>query len=111
MLGWLSLKIGLSEAVDPGGFGRKVGVTGKAGLFRAYGVRELGTGLAILNAPDKEPWIWARVAGDVVDIATLVPAIRPNNPKRRNATLALAFVLTVTVVDIACATALRNRKR
>lgn len=111
-LGWLSLKIGTSEVVDPGGIGRRVGVLGKAGLLRGYGVREIGTGLAILNSRDPEPWIWARVAGDVVDVATVLPAaLNHRNPKRRNAVLLVGALLALTAVDVACATALRQRKR
>jgi hypothetical protein len=40
-------------------------------VFRLYGLREIGVGVAILAQPTSSAWLWARVAGDVLDLATL----------------------------------------
>ena len=72
---------------------------GKEALVRAYGVRELGHGIVSLS-PDKHLGLWSRVAGDGLDIATLMTAMRHDNPKRDNVGIALAAVLGVTLLDI-----------
>ena len=40
-------------------------------LTRACGLREIGTGIGILTSKDPSPWLWARVAGDALDIAAV----------------------------------------
>jgi hypothetical protein len=68
-------------------------------VIRAYGAREVASGLLVLS-PDKKVGLWSRVAGDVLDVATLVTAIHPYNRQRGAAKLALGAVLAVTVVDV-----------
>jgi hypothetical protein len=84
---------------------------GKEGLVRAYGAREIGSGILSLS-PEKQAGLWSRVAGDGLDIATLLTALREDNPKRGNVVIALAMVLGVTVLDIigAQGTALRHSR-
>lgn len=104
-LGWFSIGLGVVEALSPGIVARTLGMEGKEGLVRGYGVREIGTGIGILAAKDPTPWLWGRVAGDALDLATL--AIGLGEPERkRNIVLALAAVAGVTAVDAACAQAL-----
>ena len=70
-LGWFSIALGLAEIVAPRALCRAIGLEGREGLVRAYGVREVMTGMAILTSHDPTPWIWGRVGGDALDIATL----------------------------------------
>jgi hypothetical protein len=107
-LGWFSIGLGLAELIAPGRITRALGMEGKEGLVRAYGVRELGHGIVSLS-PDKRLGLWSRVGGDMLDIATLVPALSHDNPKRDNAKVALAMVLGVTVLDAVAAQALSAR--
>lgn len=44
---------------------------GQERLIRAYGVREIAKGVGILTSPNPTPWLWGRVAGDALDLATL----------------------------------------
>jgi hypothetical protein len=108
-LGWFSLGLGVAELIAPGSITRALGMQGKEGLVRAYGVREIGSGLLSLS-PDKQAGLWSRVAGDGIDIATLITGLREDNPKRQNVAIALAMVLGVTVLDLmgAQATAVRH---
>src|SRR5437588_4102787 len=76
-------------------------------LVRAYGLRENGAGIMTLS-PDKGVGLQSRVAGDALDIATLLPAMRGDNPKRDNVAIALAMVLGVTLLDIAGAKAAKT---
>jgi hypothetical protein len=79
-------------------------------LVRAYGMREIGAGIMTLS-PDKGLGLQSRVAGDALDIATLLAGMRSDNPKRDNVAIALAMVLGVTVLDIAGAQGVRASQR
>jgi hypothetical protein len=98
-LGWFSLGLGLTELLAPGHITRALGMEGKEGVVRAFGAREIGHGLLTLS-PDKQVGLWSRVAGDGLDIATLMAGLRDDNPKRDNVVIALAMVLGVTVLDL-----------
>jgi hypothetical protein len=103
-LGWFSIGLGLTELVAAKPIARALGFR-NATLFRAYGVREVLAGIGLLTQRKKGPWIWARIAGDALDVATLGKALfnpHPLNPKRGNAALALAAVSPVVIADIAC---------
>ena len=99
-LGWFSIGLGLTEVLAPRMLTRALGMEGKESLVRAYGLREIGSGVLSLS-PDKQSGLWSRVAGDGLDIATLMTGLRPDNPKRDNVSLALAAVIGITLLDIA----------
>jgi hypothetical protein len=98
-LGWFSLGLGLTELLAPGRITRALGMEEKEGVVRAFGAREIGHGLLTLS-PDKQVGLWSRVAGDGLDIATLMGGLRDDNPKRDNVAIALAMVLGVTLLDV-----------
>lgn len=97
-LGWFSIGLGLTELLAAPRMTRALGMPGRVGLLRAYGVRELGHGIATLSI-DKHVGLWSRVAGDWLDIVTLMTAMRRDNPKRDNVRIAIAAVLSVTTLD------------
>jgi len=98
-LGWFSIGLGLSELLAPRLVAGPLGMGGNEGLLRAYGAREIGAGVLSLST-EKRAGLWSRVAGDVLDMATLMTALRRDNPKRSNAMLALGLVAGVTALDI-----------
>jgi hypothetical protein len=103
-LGWLSLGLGLVELFAPRRITRSLGLEGREGLVRAYGAREIGSGLLSLSV-DKKAGLWSRVAGDGLDIVTLLPALRDDNPKRNNVVLALTAVVGIALIDLIAANA------
>jgi hypothetical protein len=112
-LGWFSLGLGLAELVAPRSITRALGMDGKENLVRAYGAREIVSGILSLSS-EKQAGLWSRVAGDGVDIATLLTAMRDDNPKRDNVVGALAMVVGVTALDLIGAqgvTTQRSRNR
>lgn len=109
-LGWFSIALGLAEVLMPRMIARTLGLSNPA-MVRFYGVREIATGVAILAADDPTPWIGARMAGDALDMATLVPALQPGAPRRGSAIAAVATVASVTAVDAATTAALRAERR
>ena len=108
-LGWFSIALGAAEVLAPGTLGRALGMKDKEGLLRTYGLREIATGVAILSATDPAPWIWARVGGDALDIATLTQSFDADNPKKGNVGIALAAVAGVTALDVICGRRLGDR--
>lgn len=110
-LGLFSIGLGLAELVAARGLCRALGMQGSESLVRAYGVRELATGVAILTSHDPTPWIWGRVGGDAIDLATLAAAHRGDNPQQGNLLLAAAAVAGVTALDVVCAQGLTADKR
>jgi hypothetical protein len=105
-LGWFSIGLGLAELLAPRTITQALGMRGQERLVQAYGLREIATGIGILAARDPTPWIWGRVGGDALDLATLAGGFRENNRHKDNVGLALGTVAAVTAVDLYCATAL-----
>ena len=103
-LGWFSIGLGLFEILAPGYLARSLGMRGREALIRAYGARELSSGVLSLSV-DKTVGLWSRVAGDGLDVVTLLGALRLRNPKRGNVTAALAMVAGVTLIDLLAAQA------
>ena len=54
-LGWFSVALGLTELLGAESLGRWLGMEEHTGLLRAYGVRELATGVGILSTDDPTP--------------------------------------------------------
>jgi hypothetical protein len=112
-LGWFSIALGFAELVAPDGVARLIGVTptdSNVRTLRAYGAREIGAGLAILAQPDRASWMWSRVAGDAVDLATLAAVMNDDSTDRGRARLAAAAVLGVTALDVFCAQQLNQSR-
>ena len=102
-LGWFSVGLGLAELLLPRQLAAATGMRARRSSVQLCGARELATGVAILCARDPTPWVWGRVAGDVIDLSLLGANLSPGNPRRERATAALAAVAGVTAVDVICA--------
>jgi len=102
-LGWFSLALGAAELAAPHAIARALGMRGRERLLQAYGAREIATGIGILGSDRPRPWVWGRVAGDALDIATLSAGMGRDNPRRANVGMALGTVAAVTVLDVMCA--------
>src|SRR3954453_10522626 len=73
-LGWYSLALGAAQLLAPDSVARAAGVRTSSTLMRLYGLREIACGVGILMSRNPAPFLWARVAGDALDIATLAAA-------------------------------------
>ena len=107
-LGWFSIGLGILEVAAPHRLTRALGMRGQENIIRAYGWREIANGVGILAARDPAPWVWGRVGGDALDLATLAGGFDENNRRRENVGLAMAAVAGVTALDVYCATAFRR---
>jgi len=110
-LGWFSLGLGALELLAPEKLDRMLGTGDYPMTTRAFGLREIAAGLGILLSDDPKPWLWARVAGDALDLGTLAPALSSDNPQRTMAATAFGNVALITALDIFCAAALTKRDR
>lgn len=105
-LGFFSIALGIAELVAPHAVARMCGMRpGNASVIRLYGLREIATGVGILKSRNAAPWLWARVAGDMVDLVTLAAA----SDKRHASSLAKAGaamtnVAAITALDAYAAT-------
>ena len=101
-LGWFSVGLGVMELLAGRKIGRAVGQQGHIGTVRLFGVREIATGVALLQAKPAQHgvWLWARVAGDALDLLALA---RGTFKRPFGAGLAAIIVAGVTVIDIAAA--------
>ncbi|HEV7717445.1 MAG TPA: hypothetical protein VGO70_00555 [Arsenicitalea sp.] len=102
-LGWFSLLLGAAELFAPRSIKRQTGMLGPSGLVQGYGAREIATGVAILTSKRPVSMVWARVAGDLLDLATAAPVLRPSNPHRKSGEAAFGFLVLATIADLAVA--------
>jgi hypothetical protein len=105
-LGWFSIGLGVAEVLAPRALTRCLGMGGNEQLVRAYGLREIATGIGILSSDKAAAWIWGRVGGDALDMATLATGLQPDNPKKDNVEMALAAVAGVAALDVVCGVSL-----
>lgn len=108
-LAWFSIGLGVAELVFPGAIAKSLGLQNRQGLLRALGAREIAAGIGALQ-PNAAPAIWARAAGDVVDLVTLAATRDPNSERRGAASKAMLAVAAMTAVDIAVAALLTKQK-
>lgn len=101
-LGIFSIALGLAEVVATRSVAKAIRLPRRPGLLRTFGFREIATGVGILSQKRRAPWLWARVAGDVMDMAALGSAFAGTRRKRGRLAAALAAVAGVTALDFFC---------
>jgi len=71
-MGWFSIALGAAELLAPRGVARAIGIDEEehTTLLRIYGLREIAAGLGILARPKPTYWMWNRVLGDSIDLAS-----------------------------------------
>jgi hypothetical protein len=100
-LGWLSIALGAAQLLAPRQVARAAGVPDRTPVMRAIGLREIATGVALLASKQPQSWMWARVAGDVLDAALLARTLRGNGSAAPRA--ALVAVGALAIADLALA--------
>lgn len=100
-LGWFSIALGVAELVMPRTVARVCGIQADPGLVQMYGVREIATGIGILFARDPRPWLWGRVAGNVMNASTLAAQTDTRDAQSvLRSGVALASVAAITTLDV-----------
>jgi hypothetical protein len=101
-LGYFSIALGAAELLMARRLTRALGMQGQERLVRAYGVREIVSGIGILTSPNPAPWVWGRVGGDAIDLGTMAMAY-PSSDRPKTLAFAIANVAMVTALDVMCA--------
>jgi uncharacterized membrane protein len=107
-LGWLSIGLGLVEIMAPRSLAKFLGTRNHGFLFRLVGLREIASGIGILTQERPADWLWARVAGDIIDLSLLGRAFQSGHAHPVNIAVATAAVAGVTALDARCAQELSN---
>jgi hypothetical protein len=105
-LGWFSIALGLAELLAPRRIAQALDRPEAEPLVRGFGAREIAAGIGILAAPRRSVGLWARAAGDVVDIAAAGVAVaQARGGTRKLALGTLAFVAGALALDVLVARA------
>jgi uncharacterized membrane protein len=101
-LGWFSIGLGLAQLVAPRQVAALIGAEEDERTeqwMRAFGAREFLCGVGLLSKTNVGVWAWARVGGDVVDLAVLGKGLA-EEPDNERLWGAAASVLGVTLLDV-----------
>jgi uncharacterized membrane protein len=112
-LGWASAGLGLPQLAAPRWFNRFIGV-GEAPRHQAttalVGVRELAAAAGLLTS-ENPLWLWARVAGDLMDLGLLGAALANHDRRGLGRTVAAtAAAAGITGADLYAAVTRSQRK-
>lgn len=103
-LGWASSGLGVPQTTAPGRFARSIGVgddVRSRAWTRAVGARELAASAGILSRRRPAAWLWARVAGDAMDMTLLGVALRRKDSKPERIVAAMTAVAGIAAADVA----------
>jgi hypothetical protein len=108
-LGWFSILLGLAEISGPKTMARQIGVqpdSKTCTVLRIYGARELAAGVGQLLGADPAFWLWSRVAGDGLDISSMLKALASPQTNRTRGWTTIAALAGTTAIDLHYAVAL-----
>ena len=109
-LGLFSIGLGAVELLAPRALARATGLKGQESLLRAYGLREIASGLGLLASDDPRNWLWARLAGDALDVSTLATrAFGGASGEASNARKALLLTAPIGALDLLFALMAQSR--
>jgi uncharacterized membrane protein len=103
VLGWFSLGLGVQQLLAPRRVDRLIGVPDNAESTqwqRIVGARELVAGAGILFQRRPTAFLWARVAGDAMDLALLAKAFGSKRNSAGRLAAATASVAGIALVDM-----------
>lgn len=102
-LGLFSFALGIPQILAPGRMNRMIGVRDDARSrmwMRAVGVREIAAGVGIFSERRPTEWVWARVAGDTMDLALLGSALRSKSEQPVRTLAATGAVVGAFAADL-----------
>lgn len=105
-LGAASAALGVPALTLAGAVCRIAGLPddrGERTILRVVGARELAVALGLLVRPHRA-WLWARVAGDAIDLTMLAGALSGHRgPDRRRTRILTSAVAAIAAFDLAAA--------
>ncbi len=114
-LGYFGIGLGLAELLAPNVVARVIGIRNpddrNINTLRLMGLREIGSGIAILSGQQPTTAVWSRVVGDAIDLALLGRTLANPENDRARALFGIANVLAVTALDLTTARQLARQPR
>ena len=104
-LGWFSIGLGVFQIFGAQQIAKRFDAYRYERVIKAFGMRGIGNGVALLGRPERPALMWGRVAGDALDLASL-GTLAAGQPRNRFLWGAIAFVAGAAVVDVLTARAL-----
>jgi hypothetical protein len=108
LLGWGSLGFAVASLAAPRLVAHLSGFRDRPELARTLGVRDLVVGAGLVGATDVRPWMYARLASEVMDTAMMAEGSRRGAFDRRRSLPGAAFALFCAGVEIAVIRQLAN---
>ncbi|HEY0345564.1 MAG TPA: SRPBCC family protein [Solirubrobacteraceae bacterium] len=102
-LGAFSFALGVPQILAPGRMNRMIGVKDDASSrrwMRVVGIREIAAGVGIFSERRPKEWVWARVAGDTMDLALLGSALRGKTEQPARTLAATGAVIGAFAADL-----------
>jgi uncharacterized membrane protein len=102
-LALFSFVLGIPQIAAPGRVNELIGIKNDATSrmwMRAVGAREIAAGVGIFSQRRPTPWIWARVAGDTMDLALLGSALRGKSRRQARTLAATGAVASAFAADV-----------
>jgi uncharacterized membrane protein len=102
-LGVFSFALGVPQVLAPGRMNRMIGVKDDATSrlwMRVVGMREIAAGVGIFSERRPKEWLWARVAGDTMDLALLGSALRGKTQQPARTLAATGAVIGAFAADL-----------
>jgi uncharacterized membrane protein len=110
-LGWFSVALGVAQLLAPRAVCRVAGVPYAPTLTRLCGARELACGIGILTQADPQPWLKARIAGDVIDLAGLAGTVPLRDSNGGRLAVSFGVAAGITSLDLYCARELADTRK
>jgi hypothetical protein len=99
-LGYVSIGLGLTQVLAPRQLSQAIGVGSHTAMMRSLGLREIAAGVGILNSDQPSQWLWARAAGDLMDLALLGTAFRTDNRDGTRLGCTTAMIAAIAALDV-----------
>ena len=105
IIGLASVTLGVAALISPQRLARRVGVYDHDApeAMAAFGAKEIAAGAALLAPVRPGPFLWARVAADVVNVGGLIVAFRKPGAHRTLLSLLACGAAAAIIVDLIAA--------
>ena len=113
-LGVFSLGLGITELAAPELLAKAMGLRPSSRtslVMRAFGMREVLAGLGVLLQPRRSLPLWARLAGDAIDLAAIGWAAKTQRPQIGRLAAAAVAVAGVAALDAVAARRVKRAQR
>jgi len=99
-LGYVSIGLGLTQILAPRHLSEAIGVGSHTAMMRSLGLREIAAGVGILRSRQPSQWLWARAAGDLMDLALLGTAFKTDKRDGTRLGFTTAMIAAIAALDV-----------